>query len=64
MNPNILRCEIVDYISLCCSRFFILSLLLSDATAQTQIVWQGHTWNVTNGGMAGVARGNPSNVSC
>ena len=43
-----------------------LALILSlpsDATAQTQIVWQGHTWNVTNGGMAGVARGNPSNVS-
>lgn len=31
--------------------------------AQTQLVWQGRTWKITNGGMAGVARGNPSNVS-
>jgi hypothetical protein len=44
----------------------IVSALLafpSSSSAQTQIVWQGHTWNVTNGGMAGVAHGNPSNVT-
>jgi hypothetical protein len=40
--------------------FFALSAL---ASAQTQITWQGHTWNLTNGGMAGVAPGNPHNVS-
>jgi hypothetical protein len=27
------------------------------------ISWKGHSWNVTNGGMAGVCRGNPANVS-
>jgi hypothetical protein len=27
------------------------------------ITWKGHTWNVTNGGMAGVCQGNPSNLS-
>jgi hypothetical protein len=31
-----------------------------DASALT---WKGHTWNVTSGGMAGVAKGSPSNVS-
>lgn len=30
--------------------------------AQSQLIWQGHTWNVTNGGMAGVAPGSPKNV--
>lgn len=25
-------------------------------------VWMGHNWNITNGGMAGVAPGSPSNV--
>jgi hypothetical protein len=29
--------------------------------AQT-ISWKGHSWTVTNGGMAGVALGNPANV--
>lgn len=35
------------------------------ATASTNptLSWKGHTWNVTNGGMAGVAKGNPANVS-
>jgi hypothetical protein len=40
----------------------IFALCIS-STAQTQIIWQGHTWNVTNGGMAGVAPGSPKNVS-
>ncbi|HEY3974928.1 MAG TPA: glycoside hydrolase family 16 protein [Candidatus Sulfotelmatobacter sp.] len=40
------------------------TLVLSGySAAQTQIVWQGHTWNVTNGPMAGVAPGSPSNVT-
>jgi len=25
--------------------------------------WKGHKWKITNGGMAGVAQGNPANVS-
>lgn len=33
------------------------------SSAQTQLDWQGHHWNITNGGMAGVAHGSPSNVS-
>ena len=24
--------------------------------------WKGHTWKITNGGMAGVAKGNPANI--
>ena len=36
--------------------------LSASSVAQTQLVWQGHTWNVTTGGMAGVAPGNPHNV--
>jgi len=41
----------------------------SDATAEqsaqgvSSFTWKGHTWNVTNGGMAGVAQGSPNNVS-
>jgi len=44
----------------------IITLLLALARvspAQTQINWQGHSWKITNGGMAGVAPGDPSNVS-
>ena len=33
------------------------------APASPTISWEGHTWRVTNGGMAGVAKGNPANVS-
>jgi hypothetical protein len=32
-------------------------------SAQTQLIWQGHTWAVTFGGMAGLAPGSPRNVS-
>jgi len=32
-------------------------------SAQTQLIWQGHSWVVTFGGMAGVAPGSPRNVS-
>ena len=42
--------------------FVILLSLLPCAKAQT-IPWAGHRWKVTNGGMAGVAPGNPANVS-
>jgi hypothetical protein len=30
--------------------------------AATSFSWKGHTWNVTSGGMAGVAQGNTANV--
>ena len=43
----------------------ILFLIFAAATSfsQTQITWRGHNWNVTDGGMAGVAPGSPRNVS-
>ena len=41
----------------------VMLILARFSAAQTQIDWQGHTWKITNGAMAGVARGNPSNVS-
>ena len=44
-------------IMLCCA----LLLSFSYAHAQT-ISWAGHTWKITDGGMAGVARGTPENV--
>jgi hypothetical protein len=31
--------------------------------AATSLVWKGLTWRVTSGGMAGVAQGNPNNVT-
>ena len=40
----------------------VVGALVTVSQAQT-ITWSGHTWKVTNGGMAGVARGNPANVS-
>ncbi len=32
------------------------------APASQTLAWKGHTWKITNGGMAGVAKGNPANV--
>lgn len=40
----------------------IIVTLLAAGHAQT-ITWAGHTWKVTSGGMAGVAHGNPDNVT-
>jgi hypothetical protein len=40
----------------------ILLFIVHSAVAQT-ITWAGRTWKVTNGGMAGVAKGDPANVS-
>ncbi len=40
----------------------LLFTLSARAPAQT-ITWAGRTWKVTNGGMAGVAPGNPDNVT-
>jgi hypothetical protein len=41
----------------------LILALASFPSAQTQLSWQGHTWKLTNGRMAGVAPGDPSNVS-
>lgn len=38
------------------------TVALSPSSAAQQIIWQGHTWAVTTGGMAGVAPGSPKNV--
>lgn len=44
----------------------VLSLFVGVVSASsrpsTQLDWMGHDWTVTNGAMAGVARGRPSNV--
>jgi hypothetical protein len=40
----------------------IILTLFNCLQAQT-ISWKGHRWNVTNGGMAGVAPGNPANIT-
>jgi hypothetical protein len=45
-------------------RALAFSIILCSSTcllAQT-ITWKGHSWNVTNGGMAGVAQADPANV--
>jgi hypothetical protein len=46
------------------ARTIVCGLMLSAFTyAQAQTIhWAEHDWKVTNGGMAGVARGNPTNV--
>ncbi len=46
-------------------RIEIIAIVLTSVSclqAQT-IKWAGREWKVTNGGMAGVARGNPANVT-
>jgi len=40
-----------------------LALVAGLASPAQTISWKGHTWNVTNGGMAGVAPGSPSNIT-
>ncbi len=40
----------------------ILCAAFASGQAQT-LKWAGHSWKVTHGGMAGVARGNPANVN-
>ena len=41
----------------------IVVLSLCQAAQAQTISWAGHTWKVTNGGMAGVAHGDPANVT-
>jgi hypothetical protein len=47
--------------------FLVQTVLLQTLQGQTggaqNITWAGHTWKVTSGGMAGVAHGDPANVS-
>ncbi len=40
----------------------LLALAPAPVRAATELAWMGHDWTVTKGGMAGVARGDPSNV--
>jgi hypothetical protein len=42
--------------------FALILALNCFSSAQTQISWQGYTWKVTSGGMAGLAPGDPRNV--
>ena len=36
---------------------------LPRSASAVDLVWKGHTWQVTSGGMAGVCQGDPSNVT-
>ncbi len=40
----------------------VFMIAVSASSTAQQIIWQGHTWAVTKGGMAGVASGSPKNV--
>src|SRR5579862_6696571 len=37
--------------------------VLGRDAAAADLVWKGHTWHVTSGGMAGVCQGDPNNVT-
>ncbi|HSZ81360.1 MAG TPA: glycoside hydrolase family 16 protein, partial [Polyangia bacterium] len=41
----------------------LLMLGLVREAAAADLVWKGHTWKVTSGGMAGVCQGDPKNVT-
>jgi hypothetical protein len=46
------------------NRIFVCGFILSAFCVQAQTIrWAGREWKVTEGGMAGVAPGNPENVS-
>jgi hypothetical protein len=40
----------------------VIGVAPATSRAGTPLAWMGHEWTVTNGRMAGVARGRPSNV--
>jgi hypothetical protein len=40
----------------------LVAAFAQGTAANATINWSGHTWTVTEGGMAGVAKGNPANV--
>src|ERR1700761_4675865 len=42
---------------------FLVALPHVARAASGTITWMGYTWDVTNGGMAGIAQGDPNNVS-
>jgi len=42
---------------------FLILLCFSQPLQAQTITWAGRTWKITHGGMAGVARGNPENVT-
>ncbi len=64
MPPMVLRRSHRLRIQLLAAFVVILAGVVAPATSQAgkQLSWMGHDWTVTNGGMAGVARGRPSNV--
>ena len=41
----------------------LIVLCVSRCVQAQTVIWAGRTWKVTNGGMAGIARGNPKNVT-
>ncbi|HEX4405594.1 MAG TPA: glycoside hydrolase family 16 protein [Polyangia bacterium] len=46
------------------SSLLVLFLFMGTAReAAADLVWKGHTWKVTSGGMAGVCQGDPKNVT-
>jgi hypothetical protein len=61
MKPHQTRSRIILIRTL--STLALLFAFAASSSAQSQVIWQGHTWNVTNGGMAGAAPGSPKNVS-
>jgi len=42
---------------------FVVAWVLAPVGHAATISWKGHTWNVTNGGMAGVCQGSAANIS-
>ncbi len=57
MSKSLLSKSVLSSSVLACA------ILLSTFGHAQTITWSGHTWKVTSGGMAGVAKGNPANVS-
>jgi hypothetical protein len=41
----------------------LLMIGLARDAAAADLIWKGHTWKVTSGGMAGVCQGDPKNVT-
>jgi hypothetical protein len=57
-----MRSRMITHWTLAAVSVAVVVALARPADAAT-ISWKGHSWNVTNGGMAGVCAGNPANVS-
>jgi hypothetical protein len=41
----------------------LMMVLVLAGTGHAQLVWKGHSWNETTGGMVGKVKGNPANIS-